>query len=150
MLELLHIIAVRRALNIFHYILYPVSKTAGPARSLGECLFGVWKRPLSMSAAPTNSSTRVVQKVKTICAYEPPPPRVRSTENQRKQAKTPRGSCAQKKLKALLPQRSVRIRLGKAWVQGCTYNNMNQNKATRKYNNNKNKNTSNEQDNKRK
>jgi hypothetical protein len=26
--------------------------------------------------------------------------------------------------------------LGKAWVQGGTYNNMNQNKATRKYNNN--------------
>jgi hypothetical protein len=78
------------------------------------------------------------------------PPRVRSTENQRKQANTPWGSCTRKKLKALLPQRSVRIRLGKAWVQGGMCNNMNQYKATRKYNNNKNKNASNEQDNKRK
>jgi hypothetical protein len=40
------------------------------------------------------------------------------------------------------------IKLGKAWVQGGTYNNMNQYKATRKYNNNKHMNTINEQDNK--
>jgi hypothetical protein len=69
------------------------------------------------------------------------PPRVRSTENQRKQADTSRGSCTQKELKALLPLRSARIKLGKAWVQGGTHNNMNEYKATRKYNNNKNKDT---------
>jgi hypothetical protein len=42
------------------------------------------------------------------CAIETPPPRVRSTENQRKQTNTPRGSCTLKQLKALLLQRSVR------------------------------------------
>jgi hypothetical protein len=40
------------------------------------------------------------------------------------------------------------IKLGKAWVQGGTSNKINQNKATRKYNNNKHMNTRNEQDNK--
>jgi hypothetical protein len=40
------------------------------------------------------------------------------------------------------------IKLGKAWVQGDTSNKINQNKATRKYNNNKHMNTRNEQDNK--
>jgi hypothetical protein len=40
------------------------------------------------------------------------------------------------------------IKLGKAWVQRGTYNNMNQNEATRKYNNHKHMNTRNEQDNK--
>jgi hypothetical protein len=33
------------------------------------------------------------------------------------------------------------IKLGKAWVQGGTSNKINQNKATRKYNNNKQMNT---------
>jgi hypothetical protein len=62
---------------------------------------------LSLLSDQTADSTKWIRMIIDIefCIETP---RVRSTENQRKQTNTPRRSYTRKQLKALLPQRSVR------------------------------------------